>query len=164
MKIEESSVSPFSKKRAILATVFEVVSTILFGAFAFLFIYGILAAPTVLLLCLPAIALSFLFKVMSNRANVSFDYAVGDGTFVIGKIISNKKRKAVFELSAKDILSVTVVDGCTDIPKGKKTAICTANDIPPEDKVFLLIGTEKKSVLIEAGPRLSEALKNKSLY
>ena len=161
---EQSSISPNSAKNAVLATIFNVISFVLFTAFIFAMIYGIFAAPIVILLSVPILALSFLFRFLSARANVSFDYSVGNGEFVIGKVINNKKRKDVFTLSPQDILRVTVVTEHTGERRDKKVVYCTANDIPPEGKSIVLLEIKDKLIFIEADEALVFALKNKVFY
>lgn len=167
MVIEETSVSKKNNRRAVVAAIFEIISTVLFAVFALGFVYGLFARPVFLLFVLPVLAMSFLFRVLSLRANVSFDYTVRGGLFIIGKIISNKKRKQIFELTATDMINVTEV--AEDIPeikeiKDKKTKMCIADEHPHENKSFVLIETAKELILIEAGERLLSALKNRYFY
>ena len=164
MVIEETSVSKKNNRRAVVAAIFEIISTVLFAVFALGFVYGLFARPVFLLFVLPVLAMSFLFRVLSLRANVSFDYTVRGGLFIIGKIISNKKRKQIFELTATDMINVTEV--AEDIPeiKDKKTRMCIADEHPHENKSFVLIETAKELILIEAGERLLSALKNRYFY
>lgn len=164
MFYEETSIAPDSNKRAVRAVILEIISTVLFAAFVFTLIYGVFAAPSFLVLSLVFIAVSFLFRLLSLRANVSFDYSVGDGRFVIGKIIGNKKRKDIFDLSAQDILRVTKIGGYLGNRKDKKTVFCTANTTEPDNKSFVLLETKEKLIVIEAGDKLSEILISKSFY
>ena len=73
-------------------------------------------------------------------------------------------RKAIFELSAQDILRVTVIRDHTGERKDKKTVFCTANDLPTYNKSFVLLETQEKLILIEASDTLIQKLRNKSFY
>ena len=162
--IEQSSISQNSARNAILATIFSVASFVLFMVFVFAMIYGIFAAPLVILLSVTILALSMLFRLLSAKANVSFDYLVGNGEFVIGKVINNKKRKDIFVLSPENILRVTVITEYTGERKDKKIVYCLANDLPPEGKRFVLLETTDKLIFMEADETLINILKNKNFF
>lgn len=161
MSLEEYSISPDSVKKAVRATILNVISDLLFTVFVISAIYFVFAATLLVFLSLPFLALSFLFRVLSLKANVSFDYTLGNGQFIIGKIINNKKRKQIFELFPQDIMRVTLVTEHTGIRKDKKTIVCTANDELPEGKSFVFLEIKDKIILIEASEKLLNTLKNK---
>ena len=161
MVLEEYSIARDNKKKAVFAVIFSVISDLLFTIFVLSAIYFVFAATVFVFLSLPVLALSFLFRVLSLKSNVSFDYTLGNGQFIIGKIINNKKRKQIFELFAQDIMRVTVVTEHMRARKDKKTVVCTANDSLPEKKVFVSLETKDKIIIIEASEKLVSILKNK---
>ena len=164
MKIEESSVSTKSNRNAVIAFIFEILSFLFFLIFLLAAIYGIFVAPALFLFDIPVIAISFLLRFLSTRANVSFDYIICDGTFQIGKVINNRKRKQIYELCAQDIIRVDVVMEQTKGRTDKKTVLCTANAYPPDGKVFACLEIRESIIIIEAGKKLLERLKNRSFY
>ena len=162
MRIEETSVAPDSKKRAVLATTLEIASVILSVLLLFAAIYCVFVNLLWLIVLVPVLGIAFLLKILSIKANVSYDYTITDGIFSIEKIINEKKRKQIFAFSSQDIMRVTDVTERECNRKDKKTVVCTANDYPQDGKRFLLLESKEKLIYIEAGEKIADCLKNRT--
>ena len=162
MRLEETSIAINCDKRAVMATIFGIISNMLFLILMFATIYCVFVNPLLLILLLPVLGIAVLLRFLSIRANVSYDYTIADGSFAINKIINNKKRKQIFDFSAQDIFRVTIVTNHISKRKDKKMVICSANDYPPDGKSFILLETKEKLVFIEASDKLIVCLNNKT--
>ena len=163
MSFEEYSVSKSSKRNAVMALILNIVSVLFFIVFTLSAIYGVFIAPIIAVISLTFLGLSFLTRYLSARANVSFDYTVYGGTLSIGKIINDKRRKQIFELTAQDIISVSEIGDGESGRKDKKLFFCSANR-ESVGKTFVLIETKDALIIVEAGEKLFSALKSKSFF
>ena len=141
-------------KRAQVLKVFALIFMIigLFGVMMGISYIPINSIATWFIICGTFFLFSFLFLWLRRRYNVSYDYVFVSGELRISKVFNTNKRKLRAIIECSEIVQIGDMDnGAVERFSASPdvlTVICTPNDTPMDDKFFMYIYTDDKTLYL----------------
>lgn len=154
---EESATNNNAEKEMRKAKIMHILSIVCFVIGFFGVIIGIsyVSINTIIswiLLCCWFFLASFIFQLIKRRFNVTYDYVFVSGELRISKVFNTNKRKLRALIECSEIVQIGDVDNGEverlSASPDVTNVVCTPNIAPADDKFFMYIYTDDKTLYL----------------